>query len=490
MALYTKYRATFTEYGVSHQLDLIVDAGSDPGVTTIQVNDVKLRFSLANPDLLYGSLTYLLSANLFVTDTIAEDIADDLAPGPGLLRCRLTRGSVVMFTGLVQPYQIAKSVDPAPTYKIAISAADYQSAHKLVTVSRVDVGIETVYTWLFERILNDSASGGIWHAWRPNGAAPSVAVPTGLLGVEFDPAVMSDAKIFELNQRLALLFQFVYGWSTSLGYPALTHVERFLSSGQKITGSTKTATTNIIHGVVTTLASSSLSYANGGFGYFRVLADGVAINPATSVNIIGKEFDVDLEWDLTSTAASSVKGLTYRDGTASALTNATYVDPDDNAFNPDLDEAIKFVVRETFEAGNKLFYADFANRLVDPLFAFWLILPTSSHLVRARYGDLDISSNRTLGTELVQLAETGTCAITISIEDPDSAWTDGVFKMNDIETGQQYLYDIFEPAVGPFTFRLPYGTWELGFYVGGSLNQSISLTLSAPTQTDTFTLIP
>lgn len=490
MALYTKYRATFTLYGVSHQLDLVVDAVSDPGVTAISASDIKLRFALANTDLMYGSLTYLLSANLYVTDTIAANIASDLAPGPGLLRCKLTQGSLVLFTGLVQPYQIVRSVDPAPTYKISISAADYQSAHKLVTVSRVDVGIETVYTWLFERILNDSTSGGIWHAWRPNGAAPSVAVPTGLFGTEFDPAIMATSKIFELNQRLALLFQFVYGWSTSLGYPALTHIERFLADGYKITGSTKTATTLVVQGVLTTLAESTSSYAGGGYGYFRVLADGVAINPATSVNVIGKEFDVDLEWDLTNTASTNIKGLSYRDGAEVAYTNATYVDPANNAFNPDLDEAIKFVVRETFETGNKLFYVDFANRLIDPLFVFWLILPDSSHLVRARYGELDLTSNRTLGAELVQLSETGTCDITISIADPDNAWTDGVFKMNDIETGQQYLYDIFEPAVGPFTWRLPYGTWSVGFYVGGVLNQSLSIILNSNTQSDTFTLTP
>lgn len=489
MALFTKYRATFTEQGVSHQLDLLVDVGSDPGVTTISCSDLRLRFSLANSELLYGSLSYLLSMSLFVSDTIAEDIASTLAVGPGLLRCRLTRGSVVIFTGLVEPYQITRSVDTASSYKITLSAADYQSAHKKISVSRVDVGIETVYTWLFERILNDSTSGGVWHAWRPNGAAPSVAVPTGMLGTEFDPAIASDEKIFDLNQKLAQLFQFVYGWSVSLGYPALTHSERFLASGTKVTGATKTATTVVVQGVVTTLAEGTITYANGGYGYFRVLADSVALNPATSDNLIGKEFDINLDWDLTSTAASDIKGLTYRDGTASAYTNATYVDPADNAFNPDLDEAIKFVVRSTFRYGNKLFFVDIANRLLDPLFCFWLVLPTSSHLVRARYGELDLLKPRVQGAELVQLSETGTCVLTVTVTDQGGLYTDGIFKFSDIDTGEQYQYDIFVSAVGPFTLRAPYGTWSLGFYVGGTLNQSLSVTLSTATDSETFDLV-
>lgn len=485
MAFFTKYRSTYTENAISYQLDLIVDAGSDPGVTSIKVSDVKIRFALANAELLYGSLTYLLSANLFVTEAIAEDIADDLALGPGLLRCRYTRNSVVMFEGYVEPYQILKSVDPAPQYKITISASCFQSRAKRVSVSRLTSGISTVFVWLFE--TNGGASaGGIFHSWRA--LAPSVAVPTTLFGTEFNPAIMNDSKAFDLNQRLALLFQFVYGWSTTLGYPVLMHSERFLADGTKIEGSTRTATTLVVQGVVTALASGQGSYANGGFGYFRVLADGVELNTATSDNIIGKEFDVDLNWDLFNLASASVKGLTYRDSpTVLVYNSATYVDPASVATSYDLDEAVKFVVRSTFKNGNKLFYADFANTLIDPVFPFWLILPLSSHLVRARYGELDTYSNKTLGAELVQLSETGTCALTVTVQDPGGAFTDGIFRMTDIETGQLYVYDAFLSKVGPFTFRLPYGTWTLGLY-NGPLLQSEPVTLSTPTDTLLFTI--
>lgn len=487
MALYTKYRATFTEFAVSHQLDLIVDAGSDPGITTIEVSEVRLRFSLENRELLYGSLNYLLMFQLHVTDAIASSLASDLSLGPGLLRCKLTRGSVVVFTGLVEPYQITRSIDTASAYKITLSASDYQSAHKRVSVSRVDVGIETVYSWLFERILNDNTAGAIFHEWRPNGAAPSIAVPTGLFGTEFDPAILSTSKIYELNQKLALLFQFVYGWSVTLGYPILMHAERFLKDGTKIEGSTRTAVELVVQGVITSLAAGSSSYANGGYGYFRVLADGVEINVPTSDNLIGREFDVDLPWDLTSFAASDIKGLTYRDGTPVVYNYATYVDPSSVADDPDLDEAIKFVVRSTFRYGNKLFYVDIADRLLDPVFPFWLILPTSSHLVRARYGELYFDSKRTVACELVQLSETGSCDLTVSIEDQGFVG-EGLFAMIDIETGQTYNYDAFVGRAGPFTWRLPYGTWNIGFYIGGSLEQSASVTLSTATDTYNFAI--
>jgi hypothetical protein len=98
-------------------------------------------------------------------------------------------------------------------------------------------------------------------------------------------------------------------------------------------------------------------------------------------------------------------------------------------------------------------------------------------------------SNRTLGAELVQLSETGTCVLTVNVTDQGGLYQDGIFKFSDIDTGEQYQYDIFEPAVGPFTLRVPYGTWSVGFYISGSLNQSHSVTVSTATASTTFDLL-
>ena len=413
MPYFVKYRSEWTGHdSVANKIEILVNESVAPTVQTFKTGiNISQPFRYSNPDLLYGQVNHSLKFDMIATSTVIDLFAGDLATGIGLIQCVYTRAATKVFAGVIMPFQIRRTMAGDDYLKVDVSAVGGLNVTKNITVDRYTTAspVTTVFAWLFEDtdticFAQAAGKGGLWHSWRPEEQAPSVGVPVGLVGVEFNPDLFADAKVYDLNNALAELFQFVYGWSVDLGHYVLMHVERFLAAGSVIQGGTRTATTLTIDSFTDVEVSGMKSYAGQGFGYYEVKMDGVQLEPVTSDNLYQPEFKKDLKWDGTSSVAVA-KGLSYVDG-ATDLTYqvSSYVNPAANATLYGHDEAVVFIVRSTFGNGNEIIYCDLPGDIIDPVFPFKITAGGKIYTVRARYGTIDWYKKGSFGLECVVLA--------------------------------------------------------------------------------------
>jgi hypothetical protein len=447
-------------------LDVLTDEVSPPAINTFTVKEgVTIQYELANRTNLYG----LCGSNLKFTAYFSPAQltllnADIRANGSVLILARLYRNGALFFDGFLLPLAIRRPLDAEQVIPLSMSFAGSWGASKNITVDRLTSvsPVQTVYTWLFQSVFTGATSGigTIFHDWRPEGQAPSVAIPTGLFGTEFNPDLYADDTVLELNEALAELFQYVYGFSWRLGLNTLMHMERFLEDGVRIEGSTRLAINikpQLIDRIADDKGEASIQISSPGYGYYRVLADGVELDPPTDDNTRQPQYDRDLRWNLTDHATTGTPaGLSYRDApTYLIYANATYVDPSTPATAYLLTEASVFVIRETLGKGAPIIFAVAPSDLIDPLFPFWMCFGGTAYLVRARYATLNLSWNRTEALQCLVLAEEPSGYIDVTV-----AGGVGVVSIDDFwDTGRNYPGDAvrFEVPPGTYTVRATNG---------------------------------
>jgi len=423
MAYFTKYRSEWTERGNTYQCDIRVDESSQPAIQTFDVTEsVNLRFDMANRETLTGMLNWYLSVNGVFDSATLLSLSDDIrTQGSILILCNLYRNDKLFFEGYLQPINVSRLIDSFAKTVYTLKFSGNISISKNITTDRITTvsPTTTVYVWMFETVpgfifSSVNGKGVVAHDWRPLGQAPSSGFETGFLGVEFNPNLYQDDKISDLNDALADMFQYNYGFSWRYGQYGLCHIERIPENVYMIEGSSRTFVWTFPQLINAVDIGSTINNDGLGYGYYEVLADGAERGAPVDLNTFAPEYRRDLRWDMVSDTPA-VKGLNYNDSVVDlTYDSATYVNPASKATDYDIEDAMIFVVREYFGLGSDVIYATLHRDIVDPIFPMWIATESGGYFVRLRYGQLDLSWNKTSRVEAVVLSRSDTYTVSIT----------------------------------------------------------------------------